>query len=133
VAYTVLVDVLMFDVCCTLFCLQCLRLLRGLTAVRCPSNELLVGKRWPTVNPNAAAIIMDLQATAMVRHPATHAVTYPLCSEHYRSPDLLYCIAVPVLHRIGMPYTATASRPAVASTMATSIERLGVMICLSRL
>jgi hypothetical protein len=47
--------------------LQCLRLLRGLTAVRCPSNELLVGKRWPTVNPNAAAIIMDLQATAMVR------------------------------------------------------------------
>ncbi|WIA28636.1 hypothetical protein OEZ86_011173 [Tetradesmus obliquus] len=45
--------------------LQCLRLLRGLTAVRCPSNELLVGKRWPTVNPNAAAIIMDLQATAM--------------------------------------------------------------------
>lgn len=50
--------------------LQCLRLLRGLTAVRCPSNELLVGKRWPTVNPNAAAIIMDLQATAMVSQPA---------------------------------------------------------------
>lgn len=50
--------------------LQCLRLLFGLTAVRCPSNELLVGKRWPTVNPNAAAIIMDLQATAMVSQPA---------------------------------------------------------------
>lgn len=47
--------------------LQCLRLLRGLTAVRCPSNELLPGKRWPVVNSNAAAIVMDLQATSMVR------------------------------------------------------------------
>jgi hypothetical protein len=64
--------------------LQCLRLLRGLTAVRCPSNELLVGKRWPTVNPNAAAIIMDLQATAMVSHAATPAPTSAGCSMHSR-------------------------------------------------
>lgn len=51
------------DVCAGM---QCLRLLHGLTAVRCINSELLVGKRWPKVNSNAAAIIMDLQATAMV-------------------------------------------------------------------
>ncbi|KAF8072639.1 hypothetical protein HT031_000299 [Scenedesmus sp. PABB004] len=44
---------------------QSLRLLRGLTAVRDPPAELLVDKRWPAVSPNAAAIVMDLQATAM--------------------------------------------------------------------
>eukprot|EP00775_Hariotina_reticulata_P010480 gene10480-10639_t len=47
------------------YVLQCLRLLRGLTAVRCPSHELLVGKRWPVISPHTAAIIMELQATSM--------------------------------------------------------------------
>jgi len=49
-----------------LILMQCLRLLRGLTAVRCPSRELLVGKRWPVMAPHTAAIIMELQATSMV-------------------------------------------------------------------
>jgi hypothetical protein len=96
----------MFEVVYPACALQCLRLLRGLTAVRCPSNELLVGKRWPTVNPNAAAIIMDLQATAMVRHPATRAATYCLCSDHHCVLDLR-TQAVPALNGISMPYTAS--------------------------
>jgi hypothetical protein len=83
--------------------LQCLRLLRGLTAVRCPSNELLVGKRWPTVNPNAAAIIMDLQATAMVRQPENCPLqpAFCLCSDGHCLPDL-HIDTVPLLRQTSM-------------------------------
>lgn len=48
--------------------LQCLRLLGGLTAVRCAPDELLPGKVWPHVAPNAAAIVLEMQATSMVGH-----------------------------------------------------------------
>jgi len=45
---------------------QCLRLLGGLTAVRRPPDELLPGKVWPSVAPNAAAVVLEMQATSMV-------------------------------------------------------------------
>lgn len=45
---------------------QCLRLLGGLTAVRTPPDELLPGRMWPCVAPNAAAIVQEMQATSMV-------------------------------------------------------------------
>jgi hypothetical protein len=52
--------------------LQCLRLLRGLTSVRLSAVRLLPGQSWPEVGANVSAIIIDLQATAMVRRRGEH-------------------------------------------------------------
>jgi hypothetical protein len=46
--------------------LQCLRLLGGVTAVRSPPDQLLPGRVWPGVAPNAAAVVLEMQATSMV-------------------------------------------------------------------
>lgn len=34
--------------------------------MRHPVSDLLVGKRWPCISVNAAALVMELQATSMV-------------------------------------------------------------------
>lgn len=52
--------------------LQCLRLLGGLTAVRNPPEQLLPGRTWPGVAPNAAAVVLEMQATSMVRTCTAH-------------------------------------------------------------
>lgn len=54
-------------VCSITVCvLQCLRLLGGLTAVCSPPEQLLPGRMWPGVAPNAAAVVQEMQATSMV-------------------------------------------------------------------
>lgn len=55
---------------------QCLRLLGGLTAVRSPPDELLPGRLWPSVAPNAAAILLEMQATSMVGVEKRHIVLF---------------------------------------------------------